>query len=183
MAQAPKSFQYQAIARDASGNILVNKELSLKISLLEGSQDGPVVYCETHSLSTNAFGLVNVRIGGGKAINGNMSDVMWGASPHFISLDMDINGGTDFKPMGTSELLSVPYALYAEDGPSSMRAGEWNNDGTNVYLDEGNFPAANVGIGTTASEFRLDVAGGANVESVRAATSSSLTIGRLYKIK
>ena len=106
MAQAPDAFQYQAVLRDADGNIRSNENLELGIAILQNAADGTEVYSETHTTSTNEQGLVQLMIGEGDA-TGDLSTVDWSAGPYFIEISVD---GT---VMGTSQLLSVPYAKYA----------------------------------------------------------------------
>jgi hypothetical protein len=113
-AQSPEAFKYQAIARDAGGNVLANQSVSLKISILKTSDTGTPVYVETHYAITNGFGLVNLNIGGGTVVWGNFSNIDWGSDNYFIKVEMDPAGGTSYQAMGTSQLLSVPYALYAK---------------------------------------------------------------------
>lgn len=105
--QAPASFKYQAVLRDARGNIKANTSTNIIISILSGSATGTVVYSETHSVSTDGYGLVNLEIGNGTATTGNMTAINWNTGIYFIKTTVD---GID---MGTSQLLSVPYSLYA----------------------------------------------------------------------
>ncbi len=113
--QTPQAIKYQAVARDAAGNPVVNQTVNLRISILQGSILGAVVYSETHSSLTNSFGLSNINIGLGTIISGTFSAINWGANIYFIKVEMDITGGVSYVEMGTSQLLSVPYALYAEN--------------------------------------------------------------------
>ena len=141
-AQAPQSFNYQAIARDKTGNILSKQQVSIKISMLQGAVDGLAVYQETHSATTNDFGLINLSIGegqrtmdgGGQELEG-LSVVDWSQGPYFIKVAMDENGGSNYREMGTAELLSVPYALYAESSGSNSRVADadWGINGDHVY--------------------------------------------------
>ena len=105
--QPPASFKYQAVLRDARGNIRTNTLTSIAISILQGSATGTVVYSETHSTTTDDFGLINLEIGKGTVTTGTFSGISWGTSTFFIKVMVD---GVE---MGTSQLLSVPYALYA----------------------------------------------------------------------
>jgi hypothetical protein len=114
-AQAPQSFKYQAVARNTSGEVLVNKAVMFKISILQGSVSGPVIYSELHSRTTNSFGLVDLEIGNGTYPSGTFTGINWGVSTYFVKVEMDPAGGIAFQLMGTSQLLSVPYALYARD--------------------------------------------------------------------
>ena len=112
-AQSPNKINYQAVARDNSGNTLPNTAVSFRLSVLQGSASGTAVFSETHNLLTNAFGLANIAIGGGTVVSGTMSGINWSAGPYFIKVELDTTGGSNYALMGTSELLSVPYALYA----------------------------------------------------------------------
>jgi hypothetical protein len=114
-AQAPQSFQYQAVARDNSGNVLANKAVSFRISILQSNASGSVKYSETHSKTTNTFGLIDFEIGHGTPVSGSFSGISWGSDIYFVKVEMDPNGGTNYQWMGTSQLLSVPYALFAKD--------------------------------------------------------------------
>jgi hypothetical protein len=115
VAQIPQSFRYQAVARDASGNVLANKSVSFRISILSGSISGIVVYSETHpAKTTNAFGLVELEIGKGTVVSGGFASIGWGNNTFFVKVEMDPAGGIAYQTMGTSQLLSVPYALQAK---------------------------------------------------------------------
>lgn len=113
MAQAPQGFEYQAVVRNASGNILVSQSVGLQITLKQGSPSGTNVYQETFSATTNLYGLVNLQIGSGTT-GDDFTTIDWTAGPYFIEVALDITGGTSYSVMGTSQLLSVPYALHAK---------------------------------------------------------------------
>lgn len=119
-AQSPQSFKYQAVVRDAVGGLAVNKIISIKSSILLGSPSGSSVYAETQTLSTNEYGVVSLNIGAGTVVSGNFSTISWGAGTYFVKTELDINGGSTYVFMGTSQMLSVPYALYAEKTGSSV---------------------------------------------------------------
>ncbi len=104
-AQTPTSFNYQAVLRDASGGILANQQVEIGVTLLQGSVTGTEIFTETHSVTTNEFGLVNLQIGSVNTTG--MQNIDWSKGPYFIEISVD---GT---VMGTSQLLSVPYALHA----------------------------------------------------------------------
>ncbi|NVO10090.1 MAG: hypothetical protein HXX16_09035, partial [Bacteroidales bacterium] len=100
-------FNYQAIIRDANGNVKANSNVTIAIEILQGSTSGTVVYNETHATSTNAYGLVNLQIG---SINpSNFSTINWSNAPFFMRISVD--GAI----IGTSQLLSVPFALHAKE--------------------------------------------------------------------
>lgn len=112
----PQKFNYQGVARDGSGTPLGNQSIAVKISILDGSATGTSLYVETHSVTTNQFGLYNLAIGGGTAQSGNMSGVGWGSGDKYIRVELDPTGGSNYVNLGATQLLSVPYALYAESG-------------------------------------------------------------------
>ena len=123
--QAPQGINYQAVARNSAGGLLSKTSISLRISILDKSTTGSSVYSETHSVTTNILGLFTIVIGKGSVVSGDFSKVDWGNGDKFLKVEMDSSGGSSFKLMGTSQLLSVPYALYAaKSGDSnSYKAG------------------------------------------------------------
>ena len=122
--QAPQSFNYQAVARDASGLVLGNQAVSFRISLLQGSATGTSAYIETHAVTTNLLGLVNFAIGGGTVVSGNFATINWAQGPYFAQIELDANNSGAYVLMSTTQLLSVPYAQYAEkSGNPTLHAG------------------------------------------------------------
>jgi len=161
VAQAPQAFKYQAVIRDKAGQVLSNQNVSLQVSILQSSVDGPEIYRELHSVTTNELGLVSIEIGKGKNPTGSLSAIDWGAGSHFLKLEMDMEGGINFELMGVSQLLSVPYALYAEKAGSGMREADldWEVIGNDVVTGHGgSYPTGNVGIGNNAPGSLLYVA-------------------------
>ncbi len=141
-AQTPQAFQYQAVVRDALGNAVPNHAVSLRISIISGSVSGPVVYSETHSTSTNPYGVVIVSIGNGVPVSGTFNTISWGNDLYFVQVEADPNGGSTYLNMGTTQLLSVPYALFAQN---AANAGDtlWKLTGNNIH----NLNSGNVGVG------------------------------------
>lgn len=117
-AQAPQRFNYQVVARDAGGNVLANQNVTFLISIVKGYEGGPVVYMEMHSATTNAFGQVSLQVGGGTPVQGSFGAIDWGLNTHYVKTGLDPAGGTMFTAMGIAQLLSVPYALYANTSGS-----------------------------------------------------------------
>jgi hypothetical protein len=111
--QAPEGFKYQAVVRDAGNTVLNNQAVGMQMTIQQGSIGGVTVYQETFSLTTNAYGLVNLEIGSGTVVSGDFTTIDWAAGPYFIETAVDITGGTSYAVMGTSQLMSVPYALHA----------------------------------------------------------------------
>lgn len=112
-AQTPDKINYQAVVRDAQGDILDQQAVKFEISVLQGSATGTAVYTETHSLTTNDLGLANFQIGAGTPVSGSFSTINWGSNAYFVEVGLDATGGSNFTLMGTQELVSVPYALRA----------------------------------------------------------------------
>ena len=113
VAQTPQSFRYQAVVRDLSGNIIADQSVSFRVSILQSSETGIAVYSEIHSGTTNAFGLITFDVGTGTVESGLFGDIDWAGDTFFIKMEIDTQGGTNFEFMGTSQLLSVPYALHS----------------------------------------------------------------------
>lgn len=120
--QAPNKINYQGVARNADGTPLANKSLALRLSIIDGSTTGSVVYSEVHSQTTNAFGLYSLGIGTGSVASGSFAAINWGSGDKFLKIEMDPAGGSVFVEMGTSQLLSVPLALYANTATSATNA-------------------------------------------------------------
>tara|TARA_B110000902_G_scaffold91157_1_gene108302 strand:- start:1002 stop:1952 length:951 start_codon:yes stop_codon:yes gene_type:complete len=110
--QAPEGFKYQAVVRDAGNLILNNQAVGMQLTIQQGSIGGTAVYIETFSPTSNAYGLVNIEIGSGNTTD-DFSTIDWSAGPYFIETAMDATGGISYVVMGTSQLVSVPYALHA----------------------------------------------------------------------
>jgi hypothetical protein len=115
IAQAPLGFNYQGVALTNAGTPVSNKVISLRISLIESQQLGTTRFQETHNVNTDAYGQFSVIIGNGQATTGKMSDVQWSKFPYYMKVELDLTGGTSYVFVGTSQLLSVPYALYANN--------------------------------------------------------------------
>jgi hypothetical protein len=113
-AQAPLRFSYQSVVRNPANVLVANGPVGLEVKIRQGAPAGTVVFHETHALSSNANGLVTAEIGSGQVVAGSMSGINWSAGPYFLEAATDPFGGTAYSLSSTRELLSVPYALYAE---------------------------------------------------------------------
>ena len=111
--QSPEGFKYQAVVRDAGNLILNNQAVGMQMTIQQGSIGGTTVYTETFAPTTNGYGLVNLEIGTGTTTD-DFTIIDWANGPYFIETAVDVTGGTSYTVMGTSQLMSVPYALYAK---------------------------------------------------------------------
>lgn len=114
IANSPNLISYQTVIRDNSGNPIVNQTVRLRFTILKSSATGTIVYGEVHTPTTNEFGLVNISIGSGTVATGVFNNINWGSADHFIKIELDADGGTNYTVMGTQQLFSVPYALHAK---------------------------------------------------------------------
>ena len=119
-AQAPDKMSYQAVVRDVSNHLVVNHTVGMQISILKTSASGPAVYVETQTPSTNANGLVSLEIGKGVVVSGDFASIDWANGPYFIKTETDPVGGTNYTITGTSQLMSVPYALHAKTAQNAL---------------------------------------------------------------
>jgi len=113
-AQSPEKMSYQAVVRDSGDNLVASQAVGLQISILQGSATGTAVYSETQIPTTNVNGLVSIQFGGGTG----WDTIDWSAGPYFIKTETDPTGGSSYAITGTSQLLSVPYALHAKTAES-----------------------------------------------------------------
>ncbi len=125
-AQNPQKFNYQAVIRTNSGTIVANQAISLRFSVRDGSASGAIQYRETHAVTTNAYGLVNLAVGGGTAVSGSFAPITWGNSAKFLQVEADIAGGSNYTSLATVELVAVPYAVQAQNANtfSGVLAGD-----------------------------------------------------------
>ncbi len=124
--QSPYLINYQGLARNVAGTPIINQAIGIKFELLQGSTSGSVVYTEQQTVNTNSLGLFNTQIG---AFN-PLSSINWQNGPYFLKIGMDAAGGTSYSFLGTQQLVSVPYALYAEKSGNNGW-GLSGNSGTN----------------------------------------------------
>jgi len=153
-AQAPQKMSYQAVIRNSSSTLVTSTPVGMKITILQGSSSGTAVYVETQTPNTNSNGLVSLEIGSGTAVSGTFTGVNWATGPYFIKTETDPTGGTNYTIVGTTELMSVPYALFSANGIAAGSAAgntpywngtSWISNSSNIFNNGGN-----VGIGTSA---------------------------------
>jgi len=142
--QVPEGFKYQAVVRDAGNIILNNQAVGMRLTIQQGSIGGITAYSETFSTTTNGYGLVNLEIGTGTTAY-DFTTIDWANGPYFMETAIDATGGSSYVVMGTSQLMSVPYALYAKTsgngqgpvGGFTHYLGEDFNGGIIYYLYKG----------------------------------------------
>jgi hypothetical protein len=154
----PNAFNYSAVARNSSGQPISSTTIGIQINILRNSTTGASQYIENHFVNTDAFGLFNLIIGAGAIQSGSMASINWSSDNYFIRVGMDANGGTNFLTMGTTQLLSVPYALHSKTADSltgsiiesdpiyntsiaknitSNDTNRWNNKQNRILVGEG----------------------------------------------
>ena len=134
--QSPQKFNYQAVCRNNTGGIIASQPVSLRMTIHDLTATGTVLYQETHAATTNTFGLVNISVGGGTVVSGTFATIPWGIGEKYMEVELDPAGGTTYTSIGTPQLLSVPYALYADQsgtpGPTGPTGATGPTGGTGV---------------------------------------------------
>jgi hypothetical protein len=131
-AQVPQGISYQAIALNSSGNPVVSSNVGIRLSVLDNSVTGANLYTETQAKTTNAQGLFNLVIGQGAATSGTFNTINWGTNSKFLKVELDVTGGANYVLVGTTQLLSVPYALFAGSViDNSSKTISFNNNSGN----------------------------------------------------
>jgi len=141
LAQVPQNINFQSIIYNTEGGTLPNENIMVRVNILEGSASGDIVYREEHSITTNDFSLVNFKVGTGEVLYGSWDEILWSETDQYLMIEIDASGtGNNFVDMGVARLLSVPYALYANQSTAN-EMWEYNDNGIH-YID------GKVGIGT-----------------------------------
>ncbi|MBS1771489.1 MAG: hypothetical protein JST82_01425 [Bacteroidetes bacterium] len=115
MAQAPQKFNYQGIARNTSGTPLASQALGIRLTVHDATATGAILYQETFNITTNAYGLYTLQVGGGTVVSGTFNTISWGSGAKYLQVEIDPAGGTSYADMGSNQLISVPYAVYANN--------------------------------------------------------------------
>ncbi len=167
LAQVPRGITHQAVIRDPTNQLVINQSIGVRISIIQNATNGPVVYSETHSPTSNANGLITFVIGHGTPVSGDFEDIDWTDGPYFLKTEADPTGGTNYTITGTMQFLSVPYALHA--GSSSDNQWEQSSWG-NIFSKN----TGNVGIGSQYPNSRLFVTGWASDPGIPSASSQGI---------
>ena len=174
-AQVPQQLNYQAVARMANGDVLPNQFINIELSILDGSQTGTIVYQETDTATTNQFGLFAVAIGTGQVLSGtNLGTVSWGTGNKYLHVRFDPAGGNNFADMGTTQLLSVPYALYAQTSGGGVIPGVWNLTGNSGTQTDTNYIGTNDNV---ALRFKVNGQPAGIIEADTSNSSQSTAFG------
>lgn len=148
-AQVPEKMSYQAIIRNAVGQVLPNQSIAIKASILQGSPAGAAVYSERLTGNTNTNGLVTLEIGSGTVLTGTFNAINWSTGSYYLKTETDLAGGTNYTITGTSQLLSVPYAMFAKSA-GTVSGGAFVIPYVNTFNNSGNlFSLTNDGDGTS----------------------------------
>jgi hypothetical protein len=129
VAQAPQGIPYQAVARNSSGAILASTAVSVRFTIRDSIASGAIKYRETFAVTTTAQGMFNVNVGQGTPVTGTFAGINWGSNAKFMQVEMDPSGGSSYVDMGTQQMMSVPYALYAGQTYNSLTSGHTINTG------------------------------------------------------
>ena len=167
-AQSPEKMSYQAVIRNSSNALVTSTNVGMQISILQGSASGTVVYVETLTPTTNANGLVSIEIGGGAGF----STIDWANGPYFIKTETDPTGGTSYSITGTSQLLSVPYALHAKTAESITGTEDLSTLATKTALSD-SIAQVRGEIPTAANGSETKVTAGTNVTVTGSGTTAS----------
>lgn len=140
-AAVPGSFKWQALVRDDNGAVLADEAISVKITIRQGAADGDILYGETHDVTTTASGVAYLNIGEGDSGEASLQDLNWADGPYFMEVEMDKGDG--YESIGSQELLSVPYAEFANSAErvvlTSPNGKQWNvtiDDNGNLSTEE-----------------------------------------------
>lgn len=195
-AQAPQKMSYQAVVRNGSNALVTSASVGFKISILQGSSSGSPVYVETQTATTNPNGLASLEIGTGSIVSGTFSGINWANGPYFIKTETDPLGGTNYTISGTSQLTSVPYALFAANS-SINTAYNFLNKTSNYTITSADVSNNLILINTTTNSdltFTLPLANSvasgrsvyisgssiSNIQSVNVLTSGTDTMLGIY---
>lgn len=146
-AQSPEKMSYQAVVRNSSDELVTNQSIGMQLSILQSIETGTAVYVETQTPTTNANGLISIEIGGGTVVSGDFAAIDWASGPYFIKTEIDLEGGINYTITGTSQILSVPYALHAKtveidqtadaDADPTNELQNLNLSGTTLEISDG----------------------------------------------
>jgi hypothetical protein len=176
LAQTPNKMSYQAVLRDSNSGVIANQSVNIHVSILQGSATGNQVYIESHNAVTNSGGLVSLEIGTGNT-SYDFSTIDWSAGPYYIKTETDPTGGTIYTITGTSQLMSVPYALYAKtSGSSETNATNIANNTTAIETNTTAIALNTAKVGYTDALVSANTAVTANTAKVGMPTGTAIQV-------
>ena len=152
-AQVPQGISHQAVIRNTQGELVTGQTIGVRVSILQGSAGGVAVFVETHQPVSNENGLITYVIGQGSPALGYLDEIDWTTGPYFLKTEADPAGGSNYTITGTTQFLSVPYALHA----GTSGDNHWEQSGNNIFSRN----TGNLGIGITNPIDKLQVDGNA----------------------
>jgi endosialidase-like protein len=155
VAQTPHAFNYQGVIRNAEGAVLQNADVIIKFNIINGADDS-IVFSENHSITSNAQGVVSLVVGEGLNNSGSITTINWSTGDYALGIEVSLDEGATFNPMGEAKLVAVPYALYSKNAEAAqtIEGDFWNVEDGNLYYNNGK-----VGIGTNQPVSNLEIKG------------------------
>ncbi|MGE0771229.1 MAG: hypothetical protein AB7K37_05925 [Cyclobacteriaceae bacterium] len=186
--QAPQGINYQGVARDSEGKPVASRDIAIRVTILNNGPSGETEYSEVHEVMTNQFGLFTIVIGQGQSAVSSFNFIGWANGSKWLQIEMDINGGRSFQLMGSQQLMSVPYALYAQYAGNSFEAGQGieisNNRITNTG-DSDNNPSNELNTAVTLGadhKLRISDAGGTKEADLSPLLGASQNLSNVLSI-
>ncbi len=157
VAQNPvtKGFNYQAALRDQSGNLMEDKSISLLLTIRENGPQGSVAYIESHRVTTNRFGMVNLEVGSGQDPEGSLHGINWSANDVWMEIALAKEGESNYKVVGNSKITGVPYAMYAGQAETVSESLYQELKGTHWH--EGTTPPGSSNILAGTGDYFMDI--------------------------
>lgn len=171
-AQAPSGFRFQAVARDVDNNAMTTDNIAVRVSLLAGGPSGAVAYSERHEVTTTDLGVFDLHIGNGISLSGDINAIDWGTDNYFLKIDIDPDGGNSYVNLGASQLLSVPYAMYANEAGSGGGDGDPTDELQNLIYD----PVTQTLTLTDGNAVTLQLGGGGTDDQTISLSGTTLSI-------
>ena len=179
-AQSPEKMSYQSVVRDASNALVTNQTVGMQLSILQGTASGTAVYVETQTPTTNSNGLVSLQIGSGALVSGDFTSINWSSGLYFVKTEIDLLGGNTYTITGTSQLMSVPYALYAKtsgngegpqgpEGPQGIQGIQGDTGDQGIQGDAGEIGSQGE-IGATGLQGIQGEVGGVGLQGIQGDT-------------
>jgi hypothetical protein len=168
-AQSPYAIPYQAVARNSGGDIMSSQNITIRFTLHDQTVTGPIVYQEVHNVMTNNLGLFSVNLGQGSPVSGTVAAVDWANGSKYLQVEMDATGGSVYVDMGTTQLMSVPYALHA----ASSGDNKWQLNGNDIS----NVNSGEVGIGIASPDAALHINDAAGLQNE---PSANMVLSRVW---